>query len=124
MKGSNGGGGSGGSGNNTNNTDPVTPPKDGGMTTFTIDFELSGDAKEIETKDRDITDRKMTSEDLAVTGHILNSQSGRWSSQNLKGPLQSVLDNTNWKAGNALMVIVDIEQEGTNRMYAYESERS
>lgn len=112
----------GGNGAGGNNTDPKVSPVEG-MNTFTIDFELAADSKPIEATEQDLTKRQMTSEENAVTGHILNSQAGRWSSQNLKGALQEVLDKTDWASGNALMVLLDVEQEGSNQMMTYESDR-
>lgn len=104
-----------------NNTDSK---KDEGLTTFTISFEKSGDAKEIEVENLDITSRDMVSEDLVVTGHLINSQTGQWTSQNLKELVQSIVDGESWESGNALMTILDIEGEGgPNKMLTYESDR-
>jgi len=98
---------------NDNSTDSTTTDASA-VTTFGMSFELVADSPPIMAEDRDITGRSITSSDNSVVGHIVATQSGRWTSNDLKDALQEVVDNTEWQSGNALSLIIDVELDGGN----------
>lgn len=93
------------------------------VTSFGMSFEKAADSAEIQSENQDITSRTLTESDNGVGGHIVASQSGRWTSNDLKDMLQEVVDETDWESGNALTLIIDVELDGGDlKVQTYESD--
>jgi len=76
------------------------------------------------SENQDITSRSLTDSDNGVGGHIVASQTGRWTSNDLKDMLQEVVDETEWESGNALTLIIDVELDGGGlKVQTFESDR-
>lgn len=93
------------------------------VTSFGMSFEKTADSAAIMSENQDITGRTLTDSNNVVGGHIVASQSGRWTSNDLKDLLQEVVDDTEWESGNALTLIIDVELDGGNlKVQTYESD--
>jgi len=111
-------GGAGGGGNGTDSSGDSTV-----VTSFGMSLEKVADSEPIMSENRDITSRSLTDSDNGVGGHIVASQSGRWTSNDLKDMLQEVVDETEWESGNALTLIIDVELDGGGlKVQTYESD--
>jgi len=82
------------------------------VTSFGMSFEKTGNSEPIMSENRDITSRSLTDSNNGVGGHIVASQTGRWTSNDLKDMLQEVVDETAWESGNALTLLIDVELDG------------
>jgi len=92
------------------------------VTSFGMSFEKEANSGPILSGNLDITSRTLTDSDNSVSGHIVASQSGRWTSNDLKDTLQEVVDETEWESGNALTLIIDVELDGGGlKVQTYES---
>jgi len=89
-----------------NSTDSNPTPV--GLSTFSISVELTSNSQPIEKEDKDITNRIMGQKQ--AVGHVVAQQTGWWTSPDLKELIQEVVEVSGFDTGNAMTVLIDVEQ--------------